>query len=93
MKYQQLFNKTQDEFLQNHQLNSRPINENISQELENIYGYVKEAIYQADSPNDAINQVKMAHTILKTLAAQNENDNQKQTDHRNTQETDEPSTE
>ena len=93
MKYRQLFTQTRDEFLQNHRTTSRPINENIPQELESIYGYVKEAIYQAETPNDAINQVKMAHTILKTLAAQNENDYQKQTDHTNTQETNEPSTE
>ncbi len=93
VKYRQLFIKTRDEFLQNHRTDSIPINENILQELESIYGYVKEAIYQAETPNDAINQVKMAHTILKTLAAQNENDNQKQTEHQNTQETNEPSTE
>ena len=73
----------------NIQPNSIPIDENILQELESIYSYVKEAIYQAETPNDVINQVRMAHTILKTLAAQNENDYHKQTDHRNTQETNE----
>ena len=92
-KYRQLFIQTRDEFLQNQRINNIPINENILQELESIYGYVKEAIYQAETPNDAINQVRIAHTILKTLAAQNENDYQKQTDHRNMQETNELSNE
>lgn len=93
MKYRQLFIQTRDEFIQNHRINSIPINENILQELESIYSYVKEAIFQAKTSNDAMNQVKMAHTILKTLAAQNENDYQKQTDQSFTQEPNEPSTE
>ena len=89
MKYRELFKQARDEFCQSHRIGNIPINENIRQELESIYSYVKEAIYQAETPNDVINQVKMAHTILKTLAAQNENDYHKQTDHRNTQETNE----
>ena len=85
--------QTRNEFHQSHHISNIPINNHILQELESIYSYVKEAIYQAETPNEAINQVRMAHTILKTLAAQNENDYQKQTDYSNTQETNEPSTE
>ncbi len=92
-KYRHLFIQTRNEFCQSHRINDIPINENILQELESIYSYVKEAIYQAETPNDAINQVRMAHNILKTLAAQNENDYQKQSDHTNMQETNEPSIE
>ena len=44
---------------------------NIAQELETLYGYQKQRIFQAEDPEEATKHLTLAHQILKTLIACN----------------------
>ena len=44
---------------------------NIAQELETLYGYQKQRLFQAKDSEEATKHVTLAHQILKTLVACN----------------------
>ena len=44
---------------------------NIAQELETLYGYQKQRIFQAEDPKEATKHLTLAYQILKTLIACN----------------------
>ncbi|MCG9134761.1 hypothetical protein J5I95_24145 [Candidatus Poribacteria bacterium] len=44
---------------------------NIAQELETLYGYPKQHVFQAEDSEEAMKHVTLAHQILKTLVACN----------------------
>ena len=77
-KYRQLFEQTRAEFFQIQHNDNLPNNEDIRVELETIYSYVKNLIYQERKPTEALRHINMAHTILKTLASYNTNSQQQQ---------------
>ena len=70
-KYRQLFNQTRSEFFQRHRNDILSHHNNIRNELETIYGYVKDLIFQEKVPKEAIKHVNAAHNILKTIATNN----------------------
>ena len=79
-KYRQLFNQTRSEFFQSHINEDLLNNKNIRHELEIIYGYVKNLIFQEKTPQEVLRHVDRAHNILKTIAAYNANNQQQNTE-------------
>ena len=74
-KYRKLFNETRAEFFKAQGNENLPNNENTLNELETIYAYVKNLIFQEEIPAEAIKQVNMAHNLLKTIASQKQETN------------------
>ncbi|MDE0552968.1 MAG: hypothetical protein OXI24_02040 [Candidatus Poribacteria bacterium] len=70
-KYRTLFKKTRDAYCDNYRSQSLNIPENLARELETLYGYQKQLIFQGDSPKEATKHLNSAHQILKTVLAHN----------------------
>ena len=70
-KYRDLFNQTRYEFCANYRTLNLTTSTNIAQELETLYGYQKQCIFQAEDTEEATKHVTLAHQILKTLIACN----------------------
>ena len=70
-KYRDLFNQTRDEFCANYRITDLSIPANIARELETLYGYQKQNVFQAEDSEEATKHVTLAHQILKTLVACN----------------------
>ena len=45
--------------------------DNVILELETLYGYVKQRIFQEINSKEAMKHVNLAHNILKTIATYN----------------------
>ncbi|MYF98680.1 hypothetical protein F4212_06030 [Candidatus Poribacteria bacterium] len=65
LKYQELFNQTTREYLSKLRTSS---NETVAQELQTLYAYVKRRILQGENPDELTSDIKLAHTLLKTIA-------------------------
>ena len=70
-KYRALFRETRDEYCENYRSQSLNIPENLARELETLYGYQKQLIFQGDSPKEVTKHLNAAHQILKTVLAHN----------------------
>ena len=70
-KYRDLFNQTRNEYCASYRTSNLTTSINIAQELETLYGYQKQCIFQAEYPEEAMRHVALAHQILKTLVACN----------------------
>ena len=70
-KYRDLFNQTREEYCTNYRTLNLTTAANIAQELETLYGYQKQCIFQAEDTEEATKHVTLAHQILKTLVACN----------------------
>ncbi|MYA99167.1 hypothetical protein F4X90_05715 [Candidatus Poribacteria bacterium] len=70
-KYRDLFNQTRDEYCANYRVPDLISPENLTRELETLYGYQKQRLFQAEDPEEATKHVALAHQILKTLVACN----------------------
>lgn len=70
-KYRDLFNQTRDEYCANYRTSNLMTSANIAQELETLYGYQKQRLFQAEDVEEATKHVTLAHQILKTLVACN----------------------
>jgi hypothetical protein len=70
-KYQQLFNQTCNEYLARYRNENLKDDDNVTLELETLYGYIKQSIFQAKDAKDATANVRLAHNILKTIATHN----------------------
>ena len=70
-KYRDLFNQTRDQYCANYRTSNLTIPANIARELEILYGYQKQCLFQAEYPEEATKHVTLAHQILKTLVACN----------------------
>ena len=70
-KYRDLFNQARDEFCANYRTLNLTTPATIAQELETLYGYQKQCIFQAENSQEATKHVTLAHQILKTLVACN----------------------
>ena len=66
LKYQELFNQTTREYLSKLR---HAGNETVAQELQTLYAYVKRRILQGENPDKLTSDIKLAHTLLKTIAA------------------------
>ena len=72
-KYRDLFNQTRKEYL-NSSYRSEEIQraETVTTELETLYGYVKQRVFQEGDPKAAAANVRLATTILKAISANNQ---------------------
>ena len=70
-KYRELFNKTRNEYLINYRNQAQQNDNNVVHELETLYGFVKEHVFQSRDPKYATANIRLAHTILKTIATEN----------------------
>ena len=70
-KYRALFIQTRDEHCANYRTQDLSISENLTRELEILYGYQKHLIFQLTNPKESMKHMNLAHQILKTLVAHN----------------------
>ena len=70
-KYRDLFNQTRKEYFHSYRTESLQNPDNVTLELETLYGYVKQRVFQEEDPQEAIKHVNLAHNILKTIATCN----------------------
>lgn len=70
-KYRTLFQKTRDEYCNNYRIHDLTASEKLTRELETLYGYQKQLIFQLDSPKEIEKHLNAAHNILKTILAHN----------------------
>ncbi|MDE0686934.1 MAG: hypothetical protein OXI61_02085 [Candidatus Poribacteria bacterium] len=70
-KYKALFKDTRDEFCNNYRIPDLNVPENVVRELETLYGYEKQHIFQHSNSKDVMQHVTLAHQILKTIIAYN----------------------
>ncbi|MDE0636822.1 MAG: hypothetical protein OXI43_13375 [Candidatus Poribacteria bacterium] len=70
-KYRDLFNQTRKEYFVSYRTENLQNSDNVILELETLYGYVKQRIFQEVNPKEAMKHVNLAHNILKTIATSN----------------------
>ncbi len=70
-KYKVLFKDTRDAFCKNYRTPDLSVPENVVRELETLYGYEKQRIFQHSNSKDVTKHVTLAHQILKTIIACN----------------------
>ena len=70
-KYRELFKKTRNEYCENYRSHSLNNPEDLARELETLYGYHKQLIFQLDDPKVLSKHLNSAHQILKTVLAHN----------------------
>ena len=70
-KYRDLFNQTRNEYFTSYQTENLQNPDNIIIELETLYGYVKQRVFQEASPEEAMKHLTLAHNVLKTIATYN----------------------
>ena len=70
-KYRALFNQTRDEYCANYRIQDLNTPENLTRELETLYGYQKQLIFIVSQPDEVMKHVNSAHQILKTIVAHN----------------------
>ncbi len=87
-KYRKLFNNSRNAFLKSRRNDNMTDialtnDDNIRQELETIFGHVKNLMFLEREPKEVLKHVDTAHSILKTISAYNK---QKREDSRNNNE-------
>ena len=70
-KYKALFKDARNEFCKNYRIPNLNVPENVIRELETLYGYEKQRIFQHSDSKDVTKHVTLAHQILKTIIACN----------------------
>ena len=70
-KYKALFNETREEFCKNYRIPDLNVPENVVRELETLYGYERQRIFQHSNSENVTKHVTLAHQILKTIIACN----------------------
>ena len=70
-KYKALFSETRDEFCKNYRIPDLNVPENVVRELETLYGYERQRIFQHSNSKNVTKHVTLAHQILKTIIACN----------------------
>ena len=70
-KYRALFIQTRDEHCANYRTQDLSISDNLTRELEILYGYQKQLIFQLTNPKEMMKHMSLAHQILKTIVTHN----------------------
>ncbi|MDE0010460.1 MAG: hypothetical protein OXU36_04915 [Candidatus Poribacteria bacterium] len=70
-KYRTLFKETRDAYCENYRSQALNNPESLARELETLYGYHKQLIFQLDDPKEISKCLNSAHQILKTVLAHN----------------------
>ena len=72
-KYRDLFNQTRKEYLNNLLLNETDNHEDIDIELQTLYAYIKQRIFDIEDLTDITRNLDLAHRILMTISKRNKN--------------------
>ena len=67
-KYRDLFHQTRKEYLTCYLLEQLQDEDTITNELETIYGFIKQRLFQNINSERTTENVKLAHSLLKTIA-------------------------
>ncbi len=70
-KYRELFNQARNEYLARYRNENLKDDDKVTIELETLYGYIKQQIFEVSAKKDATTNVRLAHNILKTIATHN----------------------
>ncbi len=70
-KYRDLFNQTREQYCANYRVPDLTNPESLARELETLYGYQKQRLFQVESQGEITKHIALAHQILKTLVACN----------------------
>ena len=70
-KYRTLFQETRDEYCTNYRIQALSNPQNLAKELETLYGYQKQLIFQGNDPKELSKHLNSAHQILKTVLTHN----------------------
>ena len=66
-KYRTLFDQTRMEYFSSYRSESLENTDDVALELETLYGYVKQRIFNEENPKEIMNHVNLAHKILRTI--------------------------
>ena len=66
-KYKELFLNTRKEYISSFRFPNTKIMNNVTAELETLYGFVKQRIFEVTDPKEAIINARLAHQILATI--------------------------
>ena len=69
LKYRQIYEQTQREYLSKILTEPNHNEDQIIQELLTLYGFIKRRILKGEITQDLSSDVKLAHTLLKTIAS------------------------
>ena len=70
-KYRDLFNQTREQYCASYRVPDLTNPESLARELETLYGYQKQRIFQVENQTEITKHIGLAHQILKTLVACN----------------------
>ena len=72
-KYKELFNQTRKEYILNYIVEEMQGTDNIVQELEALYGYVRQCIFGMAPSDKTIKNVQLAQKLLDSIATHKKN--------------------
>ncbi|MDE0018227.1 MAG: hypothetical protein OXU51_18745 [Candidatus Poribacteria bacterium] len=70
-KYRDLFNQTREQYCASYRVPDLTNPESLARELETLYGYQKQRLFQVENQTEITKHIGLAHQILKTLVACN----------------------
>ena len=77
-KYRELFYQVRQQYIDSYRNQNASGPDTITTELETIYGYIKQQIFQAKNPREAATHARLAHTILLTIDTRQKGEEQEQ---------------
>jgi len=77
-KYRSLFQKSREDYFASYREKSLSTPENRNTELETLYGYVENLIFEEDNPRRRVEHIRLANQLLKTIAINNAINQQKE---------------
>lgn len=72
-KYRELFNQKRKEYILNYIVEDMQASDSIVQELEALYGYVRQSIFGMTPSDKTIKNVQLAQKLLDSIAQHKEN--------------------
>ena len=70
-KYRNLFDEIRKEYFSSYRSENLQNTDNVALELETLYCYVKQRIFNEANPKEIMNHVNLAHKILRTIVTYN----------------------
>ena len=77
-KYRELFYQARQQYIDSYRNQNDSVPDTITAELESIYGYIKQQIFQARNSREAATHARLAHTILRTIDARSKKEEKEQ---------------
>ena len=77
-KYGELFYQVRQQYIDSYRNQNASGPDIITTELETIYGYIKQQIFQVKNPREIATHARLAHTILQTIDTRQKSEDQEQ---------------